>query len=135
MTTEIKAPQPAPAPAGHPAAMLLPEADKPPVPRSAVMVAQDVALEHRADHDYLPQDQAEALRWMPHAWVIDAMYAYRAQFKPKPPAEAMTDEDRTRALNLAYQFRSHPASRSIDDIEQAGEVILSLLAQTTGAAA
>lgn len=43
-------------------------------------------------------------------------------------AQPLTAEDRTRALNLAYQFRSHPASRSIDDIEKAGELILSLLA-------
>jgi len=49
---------------------------------------------------------------------------------PAPAPEggpALSAEDRTRALNLAYQFRSHPASRSIDDIEQAGEIILSLL--------
>ncbi|MFN3303144.1 MAG: hypothetical protein ACK44A_05420 [Roseateles sp.] len=40
----------------------------------------------------------------------------------------LTDADLTRARNLAHQFRSHPASRGIDDIEQAGELILSLLA-------
>lgn len=46
----------------------------------------------------------------------------------RSPADgALTGEDLTRALNLAYQFRSHPASRSIDEIEQAGELILSLL--------
>lgn len=28
------------------------------------------------------------------------------------------------ALELAYQFRSHPASRGIDDIEEAGEYLL-----------
>ena len=39
----------------------------------------------------------------------------------------LTEEDITRALNFAYQFRSHPASRSIDEIEQAGELILLLL--------
>lgn len=51
---------------------------------------------------------------------------YRAATAPV----ALADEDRTRALNLAYQFRSHPASRGIDDIERAGEMILSLLAET-----
>ena len=65
---------------------------------------------------------------------FDAMLAASPQApQPEQAAEApaerpLTPEDRTRALNLAYQFRSCPASRSIDEIEQAGEIILSLLA-------
>lgn len=53
----------------------------------------------------------------------------KAHLAPSPAVAhgLPTTEDRTRALNLAYQFRSHPASRGIDDIEQAGELILSLL--------
>jgi len=50
------------------------------VPRSGIMVAQDEALKHRADHDYLPQDRRDAVRWVPHAWVLSAIYAYAAQF-------------------------------------------------------
>jgi hypothetical protein len=51
------------------------------IPRNAIMVAQDEALRHRADHSYLPQDRKDAVRWMPHNWVIAAIYAYAAQFK------------------------------------------------------
>lgn len=51
------------------------------VPRSAIMVAQDEALTHRADHGYLPQDRREAGQFMPHNWVVAAIYTYAAQFK------------------------------------------------------
>lgn len=51
------------------------------VPRNAIMVAQDEALKHHADHDYLPQDRKEAVRWMPHNWVVSAICAYAAQFR------------------------------------------------------
>jgi len=53
----------------------------PAAPRDAIMVAQDEALKHRTDHSYLPQDRKEALRWMPHNWVVSAIYSYAAQFK------------------------------------------------------
>lgn len=62
------------------------------------------------------------------AWQARASLAKPAQADQATAEAALTPEDRTRALNLAYHFRSHPASLSIDEIEQAGEIILSLLA-------
>lgn len=56
------------------------------IPRCGLMVAQDAALRHRADHSYLPQNRREAFGWRPHNWVTDAIYEYAAQFKK--PADA-----------------------------------------------
>lgn len=78
-----------------------------------------------------PDGHAEWIVWVDGSPVsaITTRADQTARVAPEYPAEgALTDEDKTRALNLAYQFRSHPASRGIDDIEQAGEIILSLLA-------
>lgn len=91
-------------------------------PEGALTDEQIDAIVTRHFRDKRHPDSYTALR----ETVRDAIAA-------QPPA--LTDEDRTRALNLAYQFRSHPASRGIDDIERAGEIILSLLVATAPQAA
>lgn len=67
------------------------------------------------------------LQWMSAELSLNTPIGAKLFFHPAPTQVPLSEQDRTRALNLAYQFRSHPASRSIDEIERAGEIILALL--------
>lgn len=90
---ELLAAAPAQAEPAHPSAEPVAASGVHP---NAVCVAQDVALEHAADHSYLPGTREEALRWKPHTWVLDAMYrykhlaaAYKADSLPTPVRQAV----------------------------------------------
>lgn len=61
----------------------------------AILLAQRIAYERRADHPYLPQTETEAIVWKPHEWVIRAIQGavdpvmresiLRATLPPPPP--------------------------------------------------
>lgn len=84
-----------------------------PVPRSAQMVAQDAAFAHRKDHEYLPQTQAEAHGWKPHAWVIDAMLTYAYQWRQGQRAEVPQGPHRVMPIDPTREMIEAGAQRLV----------------------